>query len=98
MTSRLFVRRAAKADVVSAFHWYEAHRAGLGEAFADEVSRTYAAIEERPAQFPVMLDDIRMALVHRFPYVVYFVVLPRHISVIAVIHGHRNPQDWQQRR
>ncbi|MEP6999151.1 MAG: hypothetical protein ABI969_01650 [bacterium] len=24
-----------------------------------------------------------MALVHRFPYVIYVVILPRHISVIA---------------
>lgn len=66
MTPRLFVRQAAKADVVAAFQWYESHRGGLGDAFAEEVSRTYAAIENRPAQFPVMLDDIRMALVHRF--------------------------------
>ena len=98
MTPRLFVRRNATADVVSAFQWYESHRAGLGDAFSDEVSRTYAAIEDRPEQFPVVLDDIRMALVHRFPYVIYFVILPRHISVIAVIHGHRNPQVWRQRR
>jgi plasmid stabilization system protein ParE len=98
MTPRLFVRRPAKADVVSAFRWYEAHRPGLGDEFADEVSRVYAAIEERPEQFPVVLDDIRMALVHRFPYVIYFVILSRHISVIAVIHGHRSPQVWQRRR
>ena len=98
MTPRLFVRRAARTDVASAFQWYDAHRAGLGGAFADEVGRTYSAIEDKPEQFPVMLDDIRMALVHRFPYVIYFVILPRHISVIAVIHGHRNPQVWQQRR
>ena len=98
LTPRLFVRRAAKADVAAGFQWYESHREGLGDAFADEVSRTYAAIEERPEQFPVMLDDIRMALVHRFPYVIYFVTLPRDISVIAVMHGHRNPQIWKQRR
>ena len=98
MTPRLFVRQSAKADVVAAFHWYDSHRGGLGDAFADEVSRTYTAIEERPEQFPVMLNDIRMALIRRFPYVVYFVILPRHISVVAVIHGHRNPQVWQRRR
>lgn len=98
MTSRLFVRRAAKTDVAAAFEWYEAHRAGLGGLFADEVSRVYSAIDANPQQFPVRLDDIRMALVHRFPYVVYFVILPRHVSILAVLHGHRHPQVWQQRR
>lgn len=98
MTLRLFVRKAAKADVASAFDWYESHRTGLGAEFADEVSAVYAAIEEEPLRFPIVLDDIRMALVRRFPYVIYFVVLARHTSVIAVVHGHRKPQVWQQRR
>jgi len=98
MTPVLFVRRTAQTDVVEAFEWYEVHRVGLGGAFVDEVGRTYAAIEENPEQFPVVLDDIRMALVHRFPYVIYFVILPRHVSVIAVLHGHRNPKIRQQRR
>ena len=98
MTPRLFVRKAAKADVAAAFDWYEAHRVGLGAEFAEEIRVVYAAIEEQPLRFPLVLDDIRMALVRRFPYVVYFVALPRHTSVIAVVHGHRRPQIWQQRR
>ena len=95
---RLFVRRAAKADIAHAFVWYEERRTGLGSEFADELTSTFAAIEEQPLRFPVMLDDIRMAVVHRFPYLIYFVVLPRGLSVIAVLHGHRDPQVWQQRR
>ena len=98
MTPRLFVRKLAKADVTSAFDWYEAHRAGLGAEFAEEVCTVYSIIEEHPLRFPIALDDIRMALVHRFPYVIYFVVLARHTSVIAVLHGHQKPQTWQQRR
>jgi plasmid stabilization system protein ParE len=94
----LFVRRAAKADVAHAFTWHEERRTGLGHEFADEVAATYAAIEEQPLRFPVVLDDIRMAVMHRFPYLVYFVVLPRGLSVIAVLHGHRDPQVWQRRR
>ena len=95
---RLFVRSAAKADVAHAFAWYQERRTGLGHEFADEVAATYTAIEEQPLRFPVMVDDVRMAVVHRFPYLVYFVVLQRGLSVIAVLHGHRDPQVWQQRR
>ena len=94
----MFVRKAAKADVATAFDWYDAHRAGLGDDFAKEISAVYAAIEAQPLRFPLVLDDIRMALVRHFPYVIYFVVLPRHTSVIAVVHGHRGPRVWQQRR
>ena len=95
---RLFVGRAAKLDVATAFSWYEARRTGLGHEFADELAVAYAAIEEQPLRFPVVLDDVRMAVVHRFPYLIYFVVLQRGISVIAVLHGHRDPQVWQRRR
>jgi toxin ParE1/3/4 len=95
---RLFVRKAAKSDVAKAFAWYEARRAGLGQEFSDEIAVTYAAIEEQPLRFPVILDDIRMAVVHRFPYLIYFVILQRGISVIAALHGHRDPQVWQRRR
>ena len=95
---RLFVRKAAKADLAEAFAWYEARRAGLGHAFADEVAVAFAAIEEQPLRYPVMLEDVRMAIVRRFPYLVYFVVLERGISILAVLHGHRDPRVWQQRR
>lgn len=98
MTPRLFVRKPAKADVATAYNWYEAHRAGLGDEFLEQVSAVYAAIEEQPQRFPIVLDDIRMALLRRFPYVIYFVVFPRHTSVIAIVHGHRRPQVWRQRR
>ena len=95
---RVFVRKAAKADVADTFAWYEARRNGLGFEFADEVSATYTAIEEQPLRFPVVLDDIRMAVVHRFPYLIYFVSVPTGSSIIAVLHGHRDPQVWQRRR
>lgn len=95
---RLFVRKAAKSDVAEACSWYEARRTGLGHEFVDEIVVAYAAIEKQPLRFLAMLDDIRMAVVHRFPYLIYFVVLQRGISVIAVLHGHRDPQVWQRRR
>lgn len=94
----LFVRKAAKADVADALAWYQRRRIGLGEEFVEEISATYAAIEKQPLRFPVVIDDIRMAVVRRFPYLIYFVTAPRGTSVIAVLHGHRDPQVWQRRR
>lgn len=98
MTPRLFVRKAARADMTAAFAWYEDRRAGLGHEFLDAASVILARIEAQPQQFPVAFDDIRMALLRRFPYVVYFVVLPQHTSVLAIVHGRRNPRVWKRRR
>jgi hypothetical protein len=45
-----------------------------------------AAIERAPDAVPVILDDIRRAGVRRFT------------SVLAVLHGRRDPRRWQSRR
>jgi plasmid stabilization system protein ParE len=98
MTPRLFVRQAARADLAEAFAWYEGRSAGLGLEFLRAVDVAFAAIERNPAQFAVVIDDIRTARVYRFPYLVHFVILERHISVLAVSHGHQDPRRWQRRR
>jgi len=95
---RLYLRKAARADVAEAFRWYEARSAGLGFEFLRAVRVALAGIERAPEQYPVALDDIRKALLPRFPYVVYFVIHRRGISVLAVMHGRRDPRRWQSRR
>jgi len=98
MTPRLFIRRATRADIGEAFRWYEERSDGLGHEFLRAVRVALRAIEHAPLQFPVVTDDIRKARLRRFPYMIYFVVLPQHISVIAVVHGRQHPRRWQARR
>jgi plasmid stabilization system protein ParE len=94
----LFLRKAARADLAEAFRWYEGQSTGLGNEFLRAVRVTPAAVARAPRQYPVAADDIRKARLRRFPYVVYFVVLRRGVSVIAVMHGRRDPRRWQSRR
>ena len=98
MTPRLFVRKVARADMAEAFAWYEERHAGLGHEFLDAVSDAFVPGEAQPQRFVVAIDDIRMAPLHRFPYIIYFVALPRQTSVLAVVHGRRSPRVWQRRR
>ena len=95
---RLFIRKRARADLAEAFRWYEERRVGLGREFLQAARATLAAIERDPTQFPIAVDDIRKLQLRRFPYVVYYVILARHVSVIAIAHGRRHPRRWQSRR
>ena len=95
---RLFLRKPARAAIAEAFQWYEARSTGLGFEFLRAVRVALAGIERAPEQYPLALDDIRKALVPRFPYVVYFVIHSRGLSVIALMHGRRDPRRWQSRR
>jgi plasmid stabilization system protein ParE len=95
---RLFIRRPARADVAAAFRWYEERSVGLGHEYPRAVRVALSAVQRAPEQYPIAVDDIRKARVQRFPYLVYFVVLPTRISVIAVAHGRQHPRHWQTRR
>ena len=64
---RLFLRKAARADIAEAFQWYDARSTGLGFEFLRAVRVALAGIERAPEQYPLALDDIRKALVPRFP-------------------------------
>ncbi len=98
MTPRLLLEPEAEAEFLEATRWYTGRSPALAIAFRDSVEATLGAVEEAPERFPIALGDIRKARVRRFPYVVYYVVLPEVITVIAIIHGRRDPQRWQGRR
>jgi plasmid stabilization system protein ParE len=74
MTRRFIVRPLAEADVEDAVRWYKDEQAGLAERFLTDVDRTFARIRER-LQFPAVSGGVRRALLHAFPYAVYFRVL-----------------------
>ena len=52
MTRLVLFRPEADAEALEARQWYEERRPGLGEEFAEEVSKTIARIVENPLQFP----------------------------------------------
>jgi len=89
---------AVRDEIDSAHDWYEQRQAGLGRAFLDEVQRVLAEITANPARYGFADADIREGPLHRFPYAVYYRVLPDRIRVLAVYHTSRHPAGWQTRR
>ena len=97
MTRRFIVRPLAEADLEDAARWYDDERAGLADRFLSDVDRTFARIRERPLQFPAVAGDVRRALLHTFPYAVYFWTSDEVVTVLAVLHLRRNPKVWRGR-
>lgn len=97
MARRFIVRPLAEADLEDAARWYHDERAGLGERFLSDVDRTFARIRERPVQFPAISGDVRRALLHTFPYAVYFSASEEMVTVLAVLHLRRKPKVWRGR-
>lgn len=70
----------------------------LGQQFLDEIISVLALIAETPLIYPVVHRDTRRALIHRFPFGVYYRVEAAAVVVLAVMHGSRSPYRWKKRR
>jgi hypothetical protein len=55
-------------------------------------------IELNPEMYPVVEDDVRRCLTKTFPFGVLFRINPKFISVMAVMHLHRDPDYWKTRK
>jgi plasmid stabilization system protein ParE len=97
VTYRIVVRKAAARDAADAYDWYDEQRVGLGHEFLNEIEATLNRIGSGPLLFPVVLDDVRRALVQRFPYSVYFRVRGQEVRVLAVVRQSRDPRSWKRR-
>lgn len=97
MPRRLLLRPAAVEDVAEAHAWYSNDAERPASAFLADVHDTMTRIREHPLQFPD-IGGARRALLHRFPYAVYFIAPDdARAVVLAVLHQHRNPGGWRRR-
>jgi toxin ParE1/3/4 len=89
---------AARADIAKAARWYEGQKEGLGETFVDRVLETVDSIALNPSGYRKRIKDVRMAIVPKFPYGLWFRVLPEDGSiVIACLHHKRDTRLAKER-
>jgi len=87
----LIIRTDAEADIAAAHDWYEQQRTGLGAEFLEEISATIEAVRSAPLRFPAAFRTLRRALVHRFPYAIFFIARFDAVIVVAALHFARDP-------
>ena len=97
MPRRWIVRPLAESDIERAAAWYENRRTGLGFRFLDATDQLLARLRVSPLQFPLVSTDVRRALLHTFPYAVYFRAIDDVVVVLAVLHLRRDPRAWHTR-
>lgn len=87
----VILSKEARSDVLQAFEWYEARRAGLGREYRDALDATIIRILRYPVAFEPGERGLRRALVSRFPHALYFRVYPEAVVVVGVLHAQRRP-------
>jgi len=89
-----YLRPEAREDLRDAATWYEGRDDGLGSDFIDEfISR----IEEHPESYQRVDDQTKRALLHRFPYAIFYIIESTHIEVLSVLRCSRDPDVWRSR-
>lgn len=91
-------RLRVKHDLEAAFDWYEEQRSGLGGEFRASVESTFKAIELHPELFASVYGDVRRAIMSRFPFAAFYLVEPKRVVVLRVLHTVRNSELWPKPR
>ena len=65
--------------------------------FLDDLDRIIDLVAESPNHFQVFDADLRRAVFRRFPFYLVFRADDQNVVVLAVAHGKRRPQFWQNR-
>lgn len=92
VTISVVVRAAAAADLARAVSYYQG--VGHGERFLAELDRVVDRVRELPSSAPVVMPEVRRALMRRYPYAVFYLFEPQRLVVLAVLHQRANPRRW----
>ena len=97
---RVRFRPQARAEIREARGWYESRVAGLGRAFIAEVDTTISFLGLHPQMYAAVSDDeqVRRALLHRFPYSLVYEILTDEIVVLACRHVRQDEMNWNLAR
>ncbi len=97
MIEKVVILPEALDDLVESRTWYEDRSVGLGDRFLDRVNEGIDRIRKNPELYERVYKDYRRAIVHRFPYVIFYEFSVDTITVYSVCHSAQDPQKWRRR-
>lgn len=97
MTLPVRLTAAAVRDLALAERWYLDEAPHVLASFEEEIDRAFDRISERPESYRIVESHVRRAPMRKFPFSVFYRILPEWIEVVAVVHQSRDPRTWQRR-
>lgn len=94
---RLIYHPDAATKLIQAAQFYEQCMQTLGMQFLDAADLAIAAIQDDPERWSLIEEEIRRYLTPRFPYMIYYRLLPEEIRILAFKHHSRHPDYWRYR-
>lgn len=88
---------AAQYELDEAYDWYEAQSKGLGAQLVEEMRLAVRRVAVFSESCQEIAPGIRRCLIRRFPYALIYRTAEEELVILAVMHQHRKPRDWQLR-
>ena len=97
MTLSVRLTPAPERDILLAAGWYLEDAPAMVASFEAELDGTFQRIADRPEMYQMVEASVHRATVPRFPFSVFYRILPDRIEVVGILHQSRDPRDWQRR-
>jgi toxin ParE1/3/4 len=89
---------AAEEEMIHAVGYYEAQQQKLGRRFLAAVQDSINRIVINPEAYSPVYPGIRRCIVKSFPFGIIFRQEKEKIIIVAVMHLHRDPDYWKERK
>lgn len=97
MEERYKLEKEARNDIKDSFKFYEEKQQGLGEKFLEKVDQKIEEVCEKPDRYSTFYKDIRKAPLDKFPFNLVYRLRDKIVSILAVWHKSRNPENLNSR-
>ena len=85
---------SARAELQTAYKWYNAQANGIGDRLLAEVQTAIIQIEKNPEAWPLYYQQFRKINLLRFPYGLAYKIIENEIQIYAFMHLRKRPGYW----
>lgn len=85
----------AYKEIEESKEYYNLQKDGLGLDFKSDVFSAVNNIASYPTLYPIISNEIRRCLLHRFPFSIFYSIRQNTIIILSVAHQHRTPRKWE---
>jgi plasmid stabilization system protein ParE len=88
----------AEKELEDIENYYDSKSKGLGDRFRSEIETTISRIIKFPQGWHPLSQVVRRCRLTAFPYGLIYRVKNDQIRILAVMHLHREPKYWTDRK
>ncbi len=86
MYNELIILPDAQNDINTAYYFYEGREQGLGEKFLEVLDFEFDRMKENPDLFQIAFGRYRRVVIHKFPFIIYYVFEDAKLIIYSVFH------------